>query len=219
MVRQLKVIGFALLGILAINVVSASTASAATIQWHSAIATTTHWFSSNTTQIVWAFTGGSIKCKKGTSVSTTGSSTTSELTTTTTESECTAFGVAGSVNMNGCTETLTEPTLSGGNYQVTTHITCPAGKKIVISVPAGNCSIEIGAQTPGGVLDLKNEGAGETRDLLVTSTLNGIAYTVVGPGFICGALGASANGTYTGSSTLKGFKNEAHTEQAGVWVE
>ena len=81
-------------------------------------------------------------------------------------------------------------------------IECPGKEVIETTVDAfpGGCTITVGPQSPGGTVDIKGEGSGKTRDLLLTWTAEGIKYKRDG----CEVKGEGSNGTCTGSVTLKG---------------
>ena len=116
-------------------------------------------------------------------------------------------------HMNGCGYVLDVADEPGTTGEV--EIECPAGKAIETTVdkfPEG-CTLTIGAQTAGGVVDYKEEGSGKTRDLLLTWTLTGIDYTRDG----CEIGGAGNNGTYSGSVTLEAENTSG--EQTGIWIE
>jgi len=114
--------------------------------------------------------------------------------------------------VNGCAYVIK---LTGTGNDASVTLECPAGKVIETTVDSfpGGCVVTIGPQATGGVVDLKGEGSGSTRDLLLTWTLEGIKYSRDG----CEGGGEGSNGTYTGSVTLKGFTTSEG--QAGIWVE
>lgn len=205
--RRLKAVGACILALLA---ASALAGSAAAAEFHSE-STTTYSSGAQVTENVFTTAAGKVKCKKAvfTGKGTAKTATTAQATPN--YAECTGFGQAATVTMNGCTVKGTASSAVAGNVA----IVCPAGKVIQVDVPSGSCSLTVAAQTPStSSLDYKEEGSGATRSILVTSTVGGIAVTVDGGG-ICGSSGSA---TLTGSALIKGFSNEGLTTQTGVWV-
>jgi hypothetical protein len=176
---------------------------------------------------------GNAKCKKATftqnNIMGTGTAPNFHIATVNVSpaySECTAFGQAATVDMNGCTYTITPTSLIAGSVV----IDC-TGEPITITVPTANCNVTIGGQTPlTPAVDLKNEGTGASRFVKVTAEVKGIVYKVdstigkkIGESTTCGAVGVHeglVNGAeYTGIVNEKGFTSSAHTTQVGIWVE
>jgi hypothetical protein len=215
MIRNLKALGLALVAVLAMSVMAASAAQGAAFKSE---AGTTFLSGSQVTENVFTTAAGKVKCKKATfSGEVTGTSVT-ELTIIPLYEECTAFGQSAKVTMEGCDYDFDVTTATTGHVK----ITCPPEKHITVHVTSGNCSLTIFGQTPGvPTVDFTNQGGpGNTRDVLVTSTVSQIEYTVDGPGTICGTAGTykGAEGAkYDGTVTEKGA-NEGGT-QVGVWVE
>jgi hypothetical protein len=220
MIRRFKSFGVALAAVFALTAVVASGAQA--VQFHSE-SSTTFLLGQQATRNVFDTAAGTVKC--GTAASNaqfTGEitgTTVSELTITPECTGATAFGQNMIFNFTGCDYLFTAPTGSAPTYDGRFDIQCPEGKHIDVEVPAGECSLTVFPQEVPGVVNYTNGGAGSTRDVLVTSGLEGVAYTVDGPGTICGSVGAHTDGKLTGSVTFKGFENAAHTEQKGLWVE
>jgi hypothetical protein len=144
-----------------------------------------------------------------------------EITAVTSSTECAAFGFATAhVNHNGCTDTFTTPTkvlsspvtVTWGPSQY--HIVCPAGKKREITPTTfgvSACTQFIGEQTPtSGHVVGKNAG-GFPMDVTLEFTVSGIHYS--GTGGLCGNSETHSDATLTGNSTVKCYKNLAHTEQ------
>jgi hypothetical protein len=96
-------------------------------------------------------------------------------------SKCHAFGLAGTVNTEGCNYKFTTAERNAeGILQAAPHIECEAGKEIVVNAGFGSCVSKIGSQTPGGVVDFENNGTGSERDV-PTATVTGIKYSQEGP--------------------------------------
>jgi hypothetical protein len=124
------------------------------------------------TQAVYTVNAGSMKCKKVTGTGTMVGFTAKKLPLTVTTEECTAFGLKVERNMNGCSY----ESEAGEKFPLgTAYLICPVGKKVVATVPAGNCSISTPAQS--GEIEFKNEGSGTTRRVLVLSKESNLTYT------------------------------------------
>jgi hypothetical protein len=209
MKSNLKVLGLALAAVFAMSALAAGSASAA--KYHSEVETT--WTHSHTTSVhIFHTNVGTVTCETTTTTShTTGTGSGSDWTTTTTKSaptysKCTAFGFPAEVKMNGCEYEFLEPNAS---LVASSKILCPTGKTIEI-VAVGFCTMTVGAQSPGGTVAFTNEGSGSSRVVKTVSSVSSIVYG--------GNCGSGTNGTYTGTSTVKGYKNEGLTEQVGIWV-
>lgn len=148
---------------------------------------------------------GSVKCSTTSVSGTTAVQATEEITLTPTYSGCKGLERDVTVDMNGCAYKLKVT----GSFV----IECPAEKSIETTYDSfsGGCTLTIGAQTASGKVDLKNEGAEASRDILLTWTVEGLKYKRDG----CEVGGEESNGTYSGSVTLKG-QNTAE-EQIGFW--
>ena len=134
------------------------------------------------------------------------------------------------VNMNGCEYKFhAEGEVSAGVH---------SGVVDVISKPArncntepitiglfGSCAITIGAAENEGLGIVTYRNIEEARfgelgapfaEVEVESAISGITYTE-GPS--CGKPGTGSEGEYSGSALVKGYEDEAHTEQQGIKVE
>jgi hypothetical protein len=210
MSRNLKILGLAVVAMLAMSAVAASAASAK--HHFNAPNAPTDGTGTQTTQNIFQTPAGEVKCNTATFSGTQGAVNANEVTVAPHYTNCTAFFFTAHVNMNGCTYKFTTPTGTVNSTQFTgepPHIICPAGAQIqiTVTVPFAHCTINVPAQTPtSGNVTYQNQGAGTTRDVLVTSGVTGIHST--GSGGVCG--GASTNGSYTGSVTLKGYQDGNH---------
>ena len=93
---------------------------------------------------------GEIGCTTQTYSATTTTETTTSITVTPAVSGCTTTsnGQAVSIDLNGCTFTLTVASNTTDSTEQTTHLLCPTGKKIEVTHP--NCTVSIHPQTDGG---------------------------------------------------------------------
>jgi hypothetical protein len=213
---KFKIIGFALVAICAMNAIAAEGVQAKTFDSE---VQTTYYTGAQVGSMVFLTTGGPVKCKKvdwiGEATATGGGGiwTRETIELTPTPTECTGFGQTSTTTAAGCEFTF------NANGTLVSITGCTAGA-IVIHVPSGNCTITIPNQHfTEALVSYANEGAGSSRDILVTTDVTSkITYIVHGPGMICGTPGHYTDGSLTGSFTLKGYKNAAHTEQVGIWV-
>ncbi len=153
---------------------------------------------------------GKVQCATTSVSGTTSVTANEEITLAPTYGSCKGLEREVTVNMNGCAYVLKFP-WSGSTASFA--IECPAEKFIETTYDSfsGGCTITIGAQNASGNVDVKNEGAGTTRDILLTWTLSGLKYKRDG----CEVGGEATNGTYSGSVTLKGQDTEG--TQKGIW--
>jgi hypothetical protein len=215
MTRKLKVLGLTVVTSLALSAVGASAAQA-TFSF-TAPEGAVDLTGSQATQNVFTTGGGEVKCNTAQFVGTNTAASAQTQTITPHYSSCTAFGFTAHVNATPCTYVFSTPTIKikAGEYTgAPPQVNCPAGGITITPTFFGSsvCTATIGTHTPtSGHVIYKNEGAGTTRDVLVTSTVEGIHYTSTGG--VCGESGKTlTDGKYTGSVTLKGFKhNLAHT--------
>lgn len=222
MTRNLKILGLAVVAALALSAVVASGASA---KHHFAAPNApTDGTGSQTTQNIFTTSGGEVKCNTATFSGTQGAIRSSSVSVTPAYSGCTAFGFATThVKMNGCTYEFTTPTVNLGGGQFTgepPHVRCPAGAQIEITPTffGSVCTVKVPPQTPtSGHVLYQNQGVDATRDVLVTSGVTGIHYTVQPGGTLCGASGT--NGSYTGSVTLRGYQDGNHAIHEPIFIE
>jgi hypothetical protein len=213
--RKLKVLGVAMVAVFAVTAVAAS-AQAKT--FHSEI-NTTFLLGSQTEQNVFTTAAGTVKCSTATFTGEITGTSVETATVTPAYGTCKAFGQAATVTSSGCQYVL------NANGTIVKIQGCNNGgyAGFVIDVPTGECTVKVPNQEPGTkTVDYTNEGAGTSRDILVRSTVAKIKYEVVGPGTICGTAGTyegEKGASYTGTVTTKGYENEAHTIQRGIWVE
>lgn len=200
--RNFKALGLALVAVFAMSALAASAAQA-TQQYHSS-GEPTSLSGSQTTKNVFHVPGaGTVECSTATFAGTQPTKTASDVTITPTYSGCIAFGFSTThITTNGCQYTFTTPT----NFKAVSDVVCPGSNKIKITPTffgSSVCTVEVGSQTPSGVVDFENK---ETEShVLVTATVTGINHTAG-----CGASAAS-DGEYTGSVTEKGGANK-------IWV-
>jgi hypothetical protein len=195
MIRNIKVLGLALVAVLAMSVVAVGSASAAEF---TASAYPVEGEGGQTTPHKLTIQGSAVECSTATFRGSLSAAST-ELDITPVYEGCKAFGFLNmTVNTNGCTYKFTAGTGSGDNYTGGVHIVCPAGKSI--TVVAATCTVHIPPQTPTvNTIDFKNEtGSG---DVLVTWKVEGL-HSNPTSGFLCPLTerAKDTTGKYTGTT-------------------
>jgi hypothetical protein len=195
MIRNLKVLGLAVVAVLALTAVMSSAASAAlyTASAYPATATGANTKGSE----VFTTEGGKVECDSH-FVTHSISAASATITATPTYSNCEAFGfLEATINTEGCSY-LFHVEGSGPSFNNKVDVECGAGKSIKIT--AGTCKVEIGGQK-----ELKNVVSSTSgTGVLVKPSVEGITYTVTQDGFLCpfGGTGTKKDGKYTGEVTI-----------------
>ncbi len=98
---------------------------------------------------------------------------------------CTANGeLAMTVDVNGCTITLTGHTNAAGEGEL--HLLCPEGKQVEFTIPAISCTLKVHEQTPtSGGFKYTNTEEVHPDDVDATASLVGITYERVGTSTGC----------------------------------
>ena len=228
MIRNLKVLGLAVVAVFAMSAMVASAAQAAP-----------YWFKSDgaagsTTKLVgeqkertgglideFTTTAGVVKCTK---THYTGNVTTNTVTTVTIHPEytgCTAFGFPATVTVAaGCNYVFhTEEATAGGIYHSTVTLDCSSGDITVVAAIAGvtKCTVHVTPQDVGTVTLTNGVKKSGVKDVHADIDLSGIKYTETAGtgGGACLSTKAgedAANGTYKGTATLSGFNNTTGAE-------
>jgi hypothetical protein len=199
MIRNLKVLGLALVAVCAMSAMIASAASAAsftsanypaTISGEGGI-TAAEKFTLGATDH-----GATVECNHST-YSGTLSAASSTLTVQPHYSECKAFGLSATVNATNCTYVFHATSTSSSTVDV------ECGTKAIV-IEAGTCKVEVDTQT--GLKSVGTKGNGSHVD--VTPNVTGIAYTSITDGFLCPLTGTGsrtgASYTSTSAITVKG---------------
>ncbi|HEX3174679.1 MAG TPA: hypothetical protein VHQ43_10750 [Solirubrobacterales bacterium] len=218
MTPSLKRIGLALALALAIGALAAATASAHEFHFETAPMIVTGE-QDNTHANEFAFPFGAVECEKSHFEGTTVAQEVGELTLKPKYENCKQEANNATVTTNECDFVFTGKTDANGHSQL--HIVCPAGKKIEVSIPALNCTLKIGTQTPQKGVKYTNTGAGKTRDFDATITAEGIVYEKSG-GMLCQMIGGNGKeGKYVSEVTVSAYEDEESKEgpQTGTWVE
>jgi hypothetical protein len=220
--RKLKIFGVAFAAAMALSALAAAAAFAT----YDSEAPVTTLKGSQVAANVFTTNAGTVKCEvaefEGTQTGSetapgSGIFTAAEIEVHPKYSKCRAFGLAATVNTEGCNYKFTTAVKNAeGIPQGKVHVVCATGKEIVVNAGFGSCVSKIGSHTPGGVVDFENQGTGSSRDVLVNATVTGIKYSQEGP-TCTGGTGTCENGTYVGSVTVKGFSASTGL-QVGTWV-
>jgi hypothetical protein len=214
--RRLKILCIATAATTAVSVSSATAASAK--EFHSEIPHT-FLFGSQVEQTVFTFRSGTFKCS---AMTVTGESTATPVPTLSVHPNygtCKMFGQGVVIASAGCRFELS----AEGRLDGIVECANQGYGGMVLRISSAECAIKIPNQVPGvGSVGYTNEGVGAGRSILLRWGLAQIKYEVEGPGTWCGTVGVyeGTNGaSLTGTVALKGYENEAHTIQRGIWVE
>jgi hypothetical protein len=216
--RSFKAFSLALVAMFALSAVMASAAFAT---YDSEVATTT-LNGSQKTENEFTTDVGTVKCKtatfsgtqSGTEVGKTGVFTAPTVTVHPTYETCNLAGQSVSITTTGCDYVFA----TAVSQKAAVTVKCETGKEIIIKDKAGlGCEVKVKGQSPSGTVAFKTEGAGKTREVLVTSSVTGISYSwTAGCPNAAKKAGSNTNGTYSGSVLEKG--TNAAKEQVGISV-
>jgi len=203
MIRNLKVLGLAVMAVFAMTAVAASAASADEFHSESAPAT---FAGSQTVAHVFTTAAGTVKCSTATFSGESNVTTSSTQTLAATYGGCKAFGFVNvPVTMHSCKYVFH----LGAGTVATTDIACENGESIEVDAPFG-CTISVPAQTGLSEVTLSNTGTGTSRDIDAVINVANIDYNVPS-GCALASAGTHTDGTYTGSATIQGSGQ-------GIWV-
>jgi hypothetical protein len=201
MIRNLKALGLALVALVALSALVASSASAAGERFHSEVEPTI-LTGTNTNTHVFAAGSAHVECTEATFRGTATLKTEATQTVHPTYNGCTFLGEPATVDTTGCNYVFSSETVAG---VLPVEIECTSGYAIKVTSPG--CTLTFGAQKNTGGVTVTNEGSGTTRDSKVVSS-TGATFTKSGS--LC-FLVSGTTGTYTGTTTVKGFKDEGVT--------
>jgi hypothetical protein len=212
MIRNFKLLGLAISAMLLLGALGAASASAAL--FHSTLDHTT--FTGTGSNEKFTVDAGVTECKKSAYAGTTTEKTVSTLSVTAEYKECTStFGVAVTVDMNGCEYTF--HTVTNGVTTNTVDIHCPEGKNIEVTAPG--CVVTVHPHTGYKTVTFTNSSptTDVTANVHITNT---ITYEEHNKGFFptCKQNTVTkSNGSFTGTATIEGF-NTNH-EMTHIWYE
>ncbi len=199
MMRNLKVLGTALVAVLAMSAVMASMASADDLTSESTPVTLTGTQEGELTKFV--TTAGSTTCTTATLTGTSIATPTTEGTATPAYSGCTCIGVACTVDTTGCDFVLR---IGGsGSTTATADLVCTGGNEITLT--NSKCVVHVKSQSNLSKVEVTNTGSGATRELTAHLEISGIHYThTEGTGIGKCTTGTGTNGTLTGTAIITG---------------
>lgn len=198
--RNLKILGLALMAMFAMSAVTAGAASADHITAEQYPATLT---GKNTTETdKFLTTTGTVNCKTASYAATISAAATS-VSATPTYSNCTAFGFPATIDVNGCKYVFN----IGAGTTGDADLSCEAGKTITVTaVSAGTikCTVHVASQSDiAGTITYSNTGAGTTREVGIVVSLSGIDYShTKGTGLGACPAGSATNGTLEASGDV-----------------
>jgi hypothetical protein len=233
--RNLKILGLALVAMFAMSALGASMASADELTAEEP-KVTLHAASESADSFI--ITAGNTNCKEVTydigTVTTPTTTVTANPTYPTFAKDgshnCTSIGFPATIDTNGC-HYLFHVT-AGASTVGDVTVQCPAGKEITVTaIAAGTtkCTIHVPPQTlsSAGIPDpvtYTNIGAGTTREVTIavkygpTAGVGGLKYThVKGTGVGACASGAGTTGTFEGKGTVTA-NDDANTTHKGLFL-
>jgi hypothetical protein len=222
MMRNLKVLGIALVAVFAMSAIAASMASADDLTSETSPVTLTGNQIAENNNVL-STTSGTVKCKVA---SYTGASITTPTTTVTITPKYTECNVLGflshePIDMNGC-DYLLHLGSGATATTATADVVCPVGKEITataISVGTLKCTIHIPPQTGLSKIEVTNLGAaGSTRELELHLEIEGIQEShTKGTGLGACTAGSAATGKLTGTVTVTG-ENPSTGAHVGIFL-
>jgi hypothetical protein len=223
MMRNLKVLGLALVAVFAMSAVAASMASADTLK--SEPSQTVTLKGSQEENDVFGITAGNTSCKQVTYTATTPTPTSSVAATpaypektTGGEQNCTSLGFPAKIELNGCSYKFAIGAATTG----TLDVVCPVGKEITVVASSGGvtkCIIHVPAQTALGTITYTNVGAGTTREVTVSAKITTLKYShTAGEGLGKCTAGTGTTGTYTGKAVITAAEDNATAGHVAIFV-
>lgn len=218
MLRNLKVLGLAVVAVFALTAVAAQAASAA--EFHSEVEPVIYTGAQSTANIFETNTGAKTECSTATFEGTGSTSPASSAKAHPNYGSCTFLSKAATVRTNGCYYTLNSATTSEkGKVEMTCEKEPNSMPELIeIDVLEGACTLSISpaqVNAAGGGVHYTNGGTGSERTITVEANVTGIAFTktahVTG-----GCTGAGSTATYTGNVLVKGYVDNGNSGTAGT---
>lgn len=230
MMRNLKVLGLALVAVFAMSAVAASMASADDLT--SEVSPVTLTGKQAGAGDTFTTTAGTVKCKEVKYTATAVTPTTAVSATPNypvkiknaegkEEQNCTGFGFPAEVVTNGCTFLFK---INGaGSTAGTLDVVCPGANEITVTAASGGttkCVVHVAGQTGKGPLTYTNTGAGTTREVDVKAAItNNLIYKhTAGTGLGACTSGSSVTGSYAGEGIITGEKDNGGFEHVGIFL-
>lgn len=226
--RNLKILGLALVAMFAMSAVGASMASADELTAEDLLV---NLYGSNESGSSDSFgiTAGNTSCKEVTYDIGTVATPTTSVTATPTYStfqkdgvshNCLSIGFPATIHMNGCDFIFN--VTSGSSTVGDAAVGCPAGKEVTVTaISAGTikCTIHVPPQTlTGDVVTYSVISAGPTREVTVSVNAHGITYKhTEGTGLGKCPTGSGIAGTFVGKGTVTAT-NHINNEHRGLFL-
>jgi hypothetical protein len=227
--RNFKILGLALVAMLALSAVGPGAASADDLTAEAYSTTLTGEKDPGAAVDQFLTTAGTLTCDTPRySATITGPTTTVTVTPNFTTpghvephlAPCRTSGLPTVIDMKGCTYQLNVGAGTTGDLD----LVCPAGVEVTVVVtPAtsatARCTIHIKAQSDiEGTVTYSNTGAGTTRDITVDANLKGIDYAhTAGSGLGACTTGSATNGTLTAKAVIRGEVHGGSTHR-GIFL-
>jgi hypothetical protein len=229
MTRNLKTLGLALVAAMAMTAVMASAAQAQFTADKAPVTLT----AGQTSQHVFSTAEGEVTCDVAEFHGTAANTSQNSVTMTPIYTDCEAFGMPADITGFGHypdegTETEEHPCDYVFHADGTVDLVCgddpDDGKGHVYIDTSASCGVTIPEQTDLHHVGYQNTGQGDTKEVLVTATVEDITYENTGHGFLCTLGGVTHydemthDGTYTGSSEVTGEEEDAPHNHIGIEV-
>ena len=206
--RNLKILGLALIAMLSMSAVAASMASADELTAENYPATLKGSLDEVAVPDKFLTTTGPVSCKQANYDGTiSGPTTTVEVTPT--YNECTAFGFPAVIDHGNCKYLfhIVKNTTEGD-----VDLVCTSGELTVTAIGAGTpkCIVHVPPQSDiTGTVKYSRIGAGTTQEITVVANLTGIDYThTQGTGVGSCPSGSATNGTLEAKAKVTGLQDE-----------
>lgn len=197
---NIKVLGLAVMAVLALTAVSASAALAA--EFHSE-AETTNLTGTQTGNHVFNAAGAKITCKKASFTGSQSGKNATEVTMGASYGECSFLFFSVNVNMNGCSY----------KFHSTGVVDVVGASCTGITYEGAGCKVTVPAQNGLSSATFTNAGSGSTASINVSPSVTGIKYNASG---LCPETGTGlTNGKYESGPTNVIGKNTGGT-QVGI---
>jgi hypothetical protein len=211
MTRKFKALGFVFVAVAAISAASGSAQASELHVTHQGSAVITAEQLASPGQHVLTTNSGTAVCSSATfegSVASAGTQITAqEIQMTATYSVgCQAFGLAATVQMNGCKYTITNKVGQSTTAKTATVDITGCSSPAKLNSGFSSCIVTVGNQASlGGHLVLQNNNS-PSEDVTAKITVTGIQYQNHGPLCVGAATEQRSDGTYNGEATVRAFR-------------
>ena len=199
MIRKFKALGLALVAVFAMSALAATGASAAS--FNSEANTTIVTGDDDNSTHTFAAGGVAVECTESTFTGTQSGTASATLSVRPIYNGCTFLGEPATVHTTGCTYEFSAVTNATGHLPA--KIECTGSNMIKVTTSA--CSLTFNTTDTDRGVTATNLGSGKTADVTIHATADA-EFTKSGP--LC-FLVVGNKGTYTGTSTLKGYTDTA----------